>query len=155
MINKRMAGLAIMLLAIGITFLATGCPTPAATPTPVASPTRAAVTPSPVATRPPASPTVAAASPTTAAVASPTRAAAASPTTAAAATPTRAAAVTPSPAAAPSGPPNIPHPTAGREACTGCHTVGGAGAGAPGGTGLPTSHQGRTDATCQGCHKTA
>lgn len=56
-------------------------------------------------------------------------------------------------AAAPLDQPQIPHPLDGRSACTTCHTVGGAGAGAPGGTGLPTSHQGRTDATCTACHQ--
>lgn len=49
----------------------------------------------------------------------------------------------------------IPHTLEGRSACTICHTVGGAGVGAPGGTGLPASHEGRTDATCTGCHRSA
>lgn len=51
--------------------------------------------------------------------------------------------------------PQIPHTLEGRSACTTCHTVGGTGVGTPGGTGLPTSHQGRTDATCTGCHQAA
>lgn len=51
--------------------------------------------------------------------------------------------------------PGIPHTLEGRSACTGCHTVGGAGVGAPGGTGLAASHQGRTDTTCTGCHQAA
>ena len=49
----------------------------------------------------------------------------------------------------------IPHTVEGRAACTTCHTVGGAGVGAPGGTGMPASHQGRTDAVCTGCHQAA
>lgn len=51
--------------------------------------------------------------------------------------------------------PAIPHTLEGRSACTTCHTVGGAGVGAPGGTGLTPAHQGRTDATCTGCHQAA
>jgi len=39
--------------------------------------------------------------------------------------------------------------------CTGCHTVGGAGVGVPGGTGLPTDHTGRTNAICTACHQFA
>src|SRR3972149_4987443 len=35
--------------------------------------------------------------------------------------------------------------------CTTCHQVGGPGVGAPGGTGLPADHTGRTDAVCLGC----
>src|SRR3989304_3292037 len=65
----------------------------------------------------------------------------------------------PPPPTKPAGPPppaaaapKIPHTLEGRSACTGCHTVGGAGAGAPGGVGLPANHQGRTDAVCAGCH---
>ncbi|MBI4322155.1 MAG: hypothetical protein HY675_26990 [Chloroflexi bacterium] len=57
--------------------------------------------------------------------------------------------------AAPLDQPAIPHTLEGRSACTSCHTVGGAGAGAPGGTGLPANHQGRTDAVCTGCHQVA
>ena len=57
--------------------------------------------------------------------------------------------------AAPLEQPKIPHTLDGRSACTGCHTVGAAGVGAPGGTGLPADHQGRTDAICQGCHQAA
>src|SRR3990172_13017544 len=49
--------------------------------------------------------------------------------------------------------PAIPHTLEGRSACTGCHTVGGPGVGVPGGAGMPADHQGRTDATCLGCHK--
>jgi hypothetical protein len=52
--------------------------------------------------------------------------------------------------AAPLDQPQVPHPIAGREACTSCHQVGGA---AP--TGLSASHQGRTDATCLTCHTVA
>jgi len=51
--------------------------------------------------------------------------------------------------------PAIPHPTAGREACTLCHVVGGAGVGASGGVGLPEAHRGRTDSQCRGCHQAA
>ncbi|MBI2864908.1 MAG: hypothetical protein HYX94_10155 [Chloroflexi bacterium] len=164
MILRRMAGIAIAAVALGATVIATGCgqqaATPTATPAVAASPTRPATTPTVAAspTRPAASPTTAApaASPTTAAAATPTTAApAASPTTAAA-TPTRPPA-TPTTAAPPAGgPPNIPHTLQGREGqCTTCHTIGGAGVGAPGGTGLPSSHQGRTSDVCLSCHKTA
>lgn len=63
------------------------------------------------------------------------------------------------PAAAPpaktAGPAAIPHPLAGREACSSCHQAGGAGVGAPGGLGMPADHQGRPDTTCTGCHKAA
>jgi nitrate reductase cytochrome c-type subunit len=38
-------------------------------------------------------------------------------------------------------------------ACTTCHAVGGAGVGAAGGTGLPASHNGRTNDICKGCHQ--
>lgn len=48
--------------------------------------------------------------------------------------------------------PAILHTTQGREICTVCHAVGGAGAGAPGGTGLPAGHQGRGDSVCRACH---
>lgn len=51
--------------------------------------------------------------------------------------------------------PKIPHTLEGRSACTTCHQVGGSGVGTSGGTGLPTSHQGRTDATCSACHTAA
>lgn len=42
--------------------------------------------------------------------------------------------------------------------CTGCHTVGGAGVGAAGGTGMPgtgsaSDHTGRTADICKGCHQ--
>ena len=42
--------------------------------------------------------------------------------------------------------------------CTACHTVGGAGVGAAGGTGLPgpgsvSDHTGRTADICKGCHQ--
>src|SRR3972149_1102642 len=58
--------------------------------------------------------------------------------------------------AAPSSQPDITHPTAApQDKCTTCHTVGGAGVGAPGGTALAASHQGRSDATCLACHKVA
>ena len=58
--------------------------------------------------------------------------------------------------AAPSAQPAIPHAlTAPYTACTTCHQVGGAGAGAPGGTGLQATHQGRADATCMACHQVA
>ncbi len=58
--------------------------------------------------------------------------------------------------AAPSAQPDIPHPTAAPyTTCTTCHTVGGAGVGVKGGTGLAASHQGRVDATCLACHKVA
>lgn len=51
--------------------------------------------------------------------------------------------------------PRIPHTLEGRSACTSCHTVGGPGVGAAGGTGLPADHQGRTDSACTGCHQAA
>lgn len=51
--------------------------------------------------------------------------------------------------------PKVPHTLEGRSACTTCHQVGGSGVGTSGGTGLPTSHQGRTDATCSACHTAA
>ncbi len=51
--------------------------------------------------------------------------------------------------------PSIPHETAGRGACNLCHQAGGSGVGAPGGLGMPANHQGRTDATCTGCHPPA
>ena len=127
--------------------------TPPAAPTAAAPAATATAAPKP--TTPPAAPTAAAPAPTVAAPA-PT-AAAPKPTTppaaptAAAPAPTVAAPQPTTPPAA-GGPPKIPHTLEGRAACTGCHTVGGAGAGAPGGTGLPAGHQGRADATCTGCH---
>ena len=76
--------------------------------------------------------------------------------------PTKAAAPTSAPAAAATKPaapvasaPAIPHTLEGRAECTTCHTVGGPGVGATGGTGLPQDHQGRTSATCTSCHKAA
>ncbi len=86
----------------------------------------------------------------TAAPAAPAQAAPAAP----AAAPTQAAAAVAAPPKV-AGPPAIPHTTQGRDQCTACHTVGGPGVGAAGGTGTPTDHQGRGDATCQGCHKAA
>jgi hypothetical protein len=50
------------------------------------------------------------------------------------------------------GPPRIPHTLEGRDNCATCHTVGGAGVGAAGGTGMPNNHQGRGNDTCRGCH---
>jgi hypothetical protein len=51
--------------------------------------------------------------------------------------------------------PAITHTLEGRAGCTVCHKVGGAGAGAPGGLGMPADHQGRADARCLECHKAA
>ena len=56
------------------------------------------------------------------------------------------------PSTAPGTPPAMPHPVQGQEKCTACHLVAGPGVGKQGGTGLPADHQGRGDATCQGCH---
>ena len=50
------------------------------------------------------------------------------------------------------GPPNVPHPLEGRNACTSCHQAGGSGIGAPGGLGMPDNHAGREDGSCTGCH---
>lgn len=55
----------------------------------------------------------------------------------------------------PARPSAIPHPLDGRDRCTGCHTPGGPGVGAPGGIGTPADHQGRPDSACTGCHKPA
>jgi hypothetical protein len=118
---------------------------PAAAPTTTAAP--AATSPAPTAAAP-AAPTTAPAPAAPTSALAPAAQPAAQPT-AAAAQPTAAV----PPPAAVAGPPAIPHATAGREQCTTCHTVGGPGVGAPGGTGLPTDHQGRTAATCTGCHK--
>lgn len=49
-------------------------------------------------------------------------------------------------------PANVPHPIQGQEQCTACHTPGGQGVDAPGGTGTPQDHEGRPDSTCLGCH---
>lgn len=57
--------------------------------------------------------------------------------------------------AGPNAQPSIPHPLAGRSACTSCHQAGGSGAGAPGGTGMPANHQGRSEAGCVSCHQAA
>lgn len=57
---------------------------------------------------------------------------------------------TPGAAAAPgAGPKAIPHSIVGKEDCTSCHKAGGA-KGA-----LPADHEGRTSATCTGCHQAA
>ncbi len=64
-------------------------------------------------------------------------------------TPTPGPSATPAPG---SRAPAMTHTAQGREACSGCHTVGGPGVGSAGGTGLPPSHQGRTDASCRSCH---
>ena len=37
--------------------------------------------------------------------------------------------------------------------CLTCHTVGGAGVGVPGGTGIGTDHTGRTNDQCKTCHQ--
>jgi len=37
--------------------------------------------------------------------------------------------------------------------CLTCHVIGGAGVGVPGGTGIGTDHQGRTNDQCKGCHQ--
>lgn len=78
-------------------------------------------------------------------------------------TPGKPAAATPAPAAVTPAPgavtpaakaaaPRIPHPVEGRENCVSCHTVGGAGAGQPGGLGMPANHEGRTNDSCRNCH---
>ncbi len=106
----------------------TSAPQGAATIGPAASPT---VAPSPASATP--------------AVPAPTQAA---PTAGPAARPTAVPAAAPTaPPAQAAVPPAIPHPIQGREQCTACHTVGG-----PAPTGLPSDHQGRTAATCTGCH---
>jgi len=64
-------------------------------------------------------------------------------------------AAVPGAAPAQAGPSAIPHPTQGRENCTGCHTPGGPGVGAPGGIGSPADHQGRPASACIACHKPA
>ncbi len=110
---------------------------------------QAAAAPTPTAA--PAPPTAPAA-PTTAPTSAAPGAPAAQPT-AAPAKPQPTAA--PAPAKPAAGPPAMPHPAQGREACSTCHTVGGPGAGAPGGLGVPADHQGRPDASCAGCHRPA
>ena len=80
------------------------------------------------------------------------------PTATPGATATPGPSTTPVPTATPGAggtAPIIPHTLQGRQACAGCHTVGGPGVGVEGGTGLASSHQGRTDASCQGCHSPA
>lgn len=57
---------------------------------------------------------------------------------------------TPIPATGASGPPLIPHDVEGRSACLLCHESGAAGA-----TVIPANHVGRTNETCQLCHKGA
>lgn len=59
---------------------------------------------------------------------------------------------TPILAAGPTSAPSTPHTLAGRADCAMCHRAGGAGVGAPGGTGMPSNHEGRTNDTCVGCH---
>lgn len=49
-----------------------------------------------------------------------------------------------------SGPPVIPHPLQGRDDCLACHRTGLGGAPV-----VPADHQGRTSATCRGCHQPA
>lgn len=49
----------------------------------------------------------------------------------------------------------IPHALEGFANCTTCHQVGGAGAGAAGGTGMPAGHASFTNAQCTGCHQVA
>lgn len=145
---------------VGAMILAAAC-APAAAPTPTAPP-KAAPT-KPAATAEPTKPATPAASPTVAATAVPTKPPA-TPTTAPTQPPatattapaaTKPAATTPPAATKPAAaaPPAIPHPVAGMENCTNCHQVGGAGVGTKGGTGLPASHQGYTNAQCQTCHK--
>jgi hypothetical protein len=48
------------------------------------------------------------------------------------------------------GPPAIPHPLAGRDACLACHEAGLAGA-----PKVPADHAGRTNDICRGCHQPA
>ncbi|MDO8690431.1 MAG: hypothetical protein Q7R39_10565 [Dehalococcoidia bacterium] len=70
--------------------------------------------------------------------------------------PTPTMTVTPTPTAPVFAQPTlIPHSIEGRSACTTCHLVGGPGVGAPGGTGLPGSHAGRTASVCLACHRPA
>ncbi len=52
-----------------------------------------------------------------------------------------------------SGPPSIPHTLEGRDNCLMCHSIGAAGVGEPGGTGLTPAHEGRTIEMCRGCHQ--
>lgn len=129
-------GWSMAILALGalvaLLVVACGQATPTPTPAPpTATPTRPAAT---------ATPTIAAPPPVT---------------TPAAATPTKTAGTPTTPTAG--GPPKIPvatghiEPTPGLD-CLMCHSVGGAGVGAPGGSGMPSDHQGRTKDVCQGCH---
>lgn len=116
---------------------------------------QAAAAPTPAPAAPATAPAAPAApAPTTAPAAPAPTAAPAGQPTAAPAAPQPTAAAAPAPAQ-PAGIPAIPHPVQGREQCTTCHTIGGPGVGVPGGLGIPADHQGRTDATCQGCHKPA
>ena len=114
----------LLLLSLLVTACAKGTPAPTPRPTPVATPTPTPTrTPTPVAT----------------------------PTSTPTPTPTPTPAATPTPKA-PSAKP-ASHLAAGwPTTCTTCHQVGGPGVGAPGGTGLPADHTGRTDAVCLGCH---
>ena len=154
------------LLAVALMVFATACPSqPAPTPTPtkpaavptkppavvvtpaVITPVAVTATPSPTPTRAPAAVvTPAAVSPTAVMTATPLRTSTPAPTP----TPTVPAAATTTGAVQR---PVIPHTLEGRSACTGCHAVGGPGVGVTGGVGTPADHQGRTDATCLGCHK--
>ncbi len=117
---------------------------PTETTAPVASPTTAAATEAPTATTA-VTPTVALAA--TVAV-TPTAALAVTSTASVAVTPSASGVVT-STAPEEGGIPAIPHPIAGREQCLTCHVTGGAA------EAVPADHAGRTNATCQGCHKPA
>ena len=56
--------------------------------------------------------------------------------------------IAPATAAAVGGPPAIPHTLVGRQTCLACHQEGIGGA-----PRVPQNHAGRTNDTCQGCHK--
>ena len=49
----------------------------------------------------------------------------------------------------------IPHGLDGMSQCLLCHSIGGAGVGETGGTGLPPEHEGRPSSFCLACHENA